>query len=164
MIRYNAVVLFSDDVPRLRDFYRDLFGLDVQLDLGGLVSFGCGISIWEMSHVREMVYDGLEPSEVVRPRQECYFETDAIEPFVEKITPLVRLVHPLKTAPWHQRVIRFLDPDGNLVEVGEGMDTVARRLAATGLSAEEVSARTLMPIEFVNAALAGPRSEESNHV
>ncbi len=154
MIRYNSVVLFSDDVPRLRDFYRDLFDLEIALDLGGLVSFSCGISIWEAADVRTMVYGGHDlspPAE--RPRQECYFETDAIEAFLEAIEGRVTFVHPLQTAPWQQQTVRFLDPDGNLIEVGEGMDTVARRLAGEGLGPDEVAGRTLMPIEFVNAAL-----------
>lgn len=158
MIRYNSVVLFSEDVPRLRDFYLDLFGLEVGLDLGGMVSFTCGISIWQMDDVREMVYDGLEPSPVERPRQECYFETDEIEGFIETLDGRVRLTHPLKTAPWQQRVIRFYDLDGNLIEVGEAMDAVVRRLAADGRTADEVAALTLMPAEFVNAVLGGDAS------
>lgn len=155
MIRYSSVVLFSDDVPRLRDFYRDLFGLAVALDLGGLVTFDCGVSIWETADVRAMVYGGLDPSPVERPRCELYFETDAIEAFADGLPGRVRLAHPLETAPWEQRTVRFYDPDGNLVEVGEAMDAVARRLAASGLSADEVAARTLMPPAFVAAALGG---------
>ncbi|MEN6341176.1 MAG: VOC family protein [Methanospirillum sp.] len=153
MIRYTSIVLFSDDVSRLRDFYRDLFGLAVVLDLGGLVTFDGGISIWDLDRAREMVYGGLDPSPVERPRCELYFETDEIEAFAVGLAGRVRLAHPLQTAPWAQRVIRFYDPDGNLVEVGEAMDAVARRLAADGLSPEEVAARTLMPLAFVTAAL-----------
>ena len=48
MIRYNSVVLFSEDVPRLRD----LPGLKVPLDLGGMVSFTCGIPVREMNAAR----------------------------------------------------------------------------------------------------------------
>ncbi len=157
MIRYTSVVLFSDDVPRLRDFYRDLFGLTITLDLGALVTFDCGVSIWEMGKVREMVYGGLNPSPVERPRSELYFETDAIEAFAAALGERVRLAHPIQTAPWAQRTIRFYDPDGNLVEVGEAMDAVARRLAADGLSPDEVATRTLMPPAFVTAALEGDR-------
>ena len=156
MIRYNSVVLFSEDVPRLRDFYRDLFGLEVGLDLGGLVSFTCGISIWEAADARTMVYGGRDLSpQAERPRQECYFETDPIETFLSEIEGRVTFVHPLQTPPWQQRTVRFLDPDGNLIEVGEPMDAVVRRLAADGLGPDEVAARTMMPVEFVNAALGG---------
>lgn len=158
MIRFTSVVLFSDDVPRLRDIYRDLFGLTIALDLGGLVTFDGGISIWETADVRAMVYGGLDPSPVERPGQELYFETDAIETFAAGLGERVRLAHPLETAPWAQQAIRFYDPDGNLIEVGEAMDAVARRLAADGLSPEKVAARTLMPPAFVAAALEGGRN------
>ena len=159
MIRYASVVLFSDDVPRLRDFYRDLFDLTVALDLGGLVTFEFGLSIWETADVRAMVYGGMDPSPVERPRCELYFETDAIEAFASGLSGCVRLAHPLETAPWEQRAVRFFDPDGNLVEVGEAMDAVVRRLAASGLSADEVAARTLMPPAFVAAAIGSGRDD-----
>ena len=155
MIRYSSVVLFSDDVPALRDFYRDLFDLTIALDLGGLVTFDGALSIWETADVRAQVYGGLDPSPVERPRCELYFETDALEAFVGGLPNDVRLVHPVQTAPWEQRVVRFYDPDGNLVEVGEAMDAVARRLAADGLAPEEIAARTRMPPAFVAAALEG---------
>lgn len=157
VIRYTSVVLFSDDVPALRDFYRELFDLRIALDLGGLVTFDCGISIWEMVRARTMVYGGREPSPVERPRSELYFETDEIEAFARSLPDGVRLAHPLETAPWEQRAIRFYDPDGNLVEVGEAMDAVVRRLAAGGLTPEEVAARTWMPPAFVSAALEDER-------
>ncbi len=123
------------------------------------MTFDGGISIWEMDDVRAMVYGGLEPSPVERPRCELYFETDEIEAFAAGLAERARLAHPLETAPWHQRTIRFYDPDGNLIEVGEAMNAVVRRLAADGLSPEEVAARTLMPTAFVTAALEGGRNE-----
>jgi catechol 2,3-dioxygenase-like lactoylglutathione lyase family enzyme len=159
MIRYTSVVLFSDDVPRLRDFYRDLFGLAVALDLGGLVTFECGLSIWDLDRAREMIYGGLEPSPIERPRCELYFETDEIEAFAAALEGRIRLAHPVQTAPWEQRVIRFYDPDGNLVEVGEAMDAVVRRLSADGLSSGEIAARTMMPLAFVTAALEDRRDD-----
>jgi catechol 2,3-dioxygenase-like lactoylglutathione lyase family enzyme len=164
MIRFASVVLFSDDVPLLRDFYRDLFDLPIVLELDGLVTFACGLSIWEAADARTMIYGGLDPSPVERPRCELYFETDAIEAFAAELEGRARLVHPVQTAPWAQRVIRFYDPDGHLVEVGEAMDTVARRLAADGLSPDEVAARTLMPPAFVAAALeTGAKMENETH-
>ena len=42
---------------------------------------------------------------------------------------------------WGQRVVRFYDPDGHLIEVGEKMKMVVNRFLATGMTMEEVSAR-----------------------
>ena len=42
---------------------------------------------------------------------------------------------------WGQRVIRFYDLDGHLIEVGEDMKMVVRRFLNTGMTMEEVSER-----------------------
>ena len=42
--------------------------------------------------------------------------------------------------PWGQRVIRFYDLDGHLIEVGESMKLVTRRFQAAGMTPEEQNA------------------------
>ena len=42
---------------------------------------------------------------------------------------------------WGQRVARFYDPDGHLIEVGEDMGMVIRRFLASGMTMEEVSVK-----------------------
>ena len=52
---------------------------------------------------------------------ELYFEEPDIEGFVEQLEkkyPEVRYVNRLMTHSWGQKVVRFYDPDGNLIEVG----------------------------------------------
>ena len=55
---------------------------------------------------------------------ELYFEEQDIEVFVEKLErlyPSIEYVNRLMTHSWGQRVIRFYDLDGNLIEVGTPM-------------------------------------------
>ena len=55
---------------------------------------------------------------------ELYFEEADIEGFIEKLEnyyPEVKYVNRLMTHSWGQKVIRFYDPDGNLIEVGTPM-------------------------------------------
>ena len=55
---------------------------------------------------------------------ELYFEERDIEGFVERLEkyyPEVKYVNRLMTHSWGQKVIRFYDPDGNLIEVGTPM-------------------------------------------
>ena len=55
---------------------------------------------------------------------ELYFEESDIEAFVEKLEkyyPSVQYVNRLMMCSWGQRVVRFYDPDGNLIEVGTPM-------------------------------------------
>ena len=55
---------------------------------------------------------------------ELYFEERDIDGFVEKLEklyPSIQYVNPLMTHSWGQRVVRFYDLDGNLIEVGTPM-------------------------------------------
>ena len=55
---------------------------------------------------------------------ELYFEEKNIEAFAEKLDAYeipVTWVHRLMHHSWGQTVIRFYDPDGNLIEVGTPM-------------------------------------------
>ena len=52
---------------------------------------------------------------------ELYFEEADIESFVKKLEnlyPETEYVNRLMTHSWGQQVVRFYDPDGNLIEVG----------------------------------------------
>ena len=55
---------------------------------------------------------------------EIYFEERDIESFVQKLErlyPSIKYVNKLMTHSWGQKVIRFYDLDGNLIEVGTPM-------------------------------------------
>ncbi len=54
-------------------------------------------------------------------QSELYFEESDIEKFVarlEMLYPKTENVNRLMTHSWGQKVVRFYDPDGNLIEVG----------------------------------------------
>lgn len=85
---------------------------------------------------------------------ELYFESAEIREIEEKIRDFgCEFVHPVREQPWNQRVFRFYDPDGYIIEVGEPMDAVVKRLAVEGLSREEISQKSSMPLEFVAMVL-----------
>ena len=54
-------------------------------------------------------------------QSELYFEEPDIERFVERLEilyPESEFVNRLMTHSWGQKVVRFYDPEGNLIEVG----------------------------------------------
>ena len=61
--------------------------------------------------------------------------------------------HFVTAQPWCQLTIRFPDPDDHMIEVGERMDVCVKRLASSGMSADEIAASTTMPPEIVNHML-----------
>ena len=50
--------------------------------------------------------------------------------------------------------MRFYDPDGYLIEIGESMDMVINRYFQEAMSAKEISERTSMPMEIVKMILS----------
>ena len=60
---------------------------------------------------------------------ELYFEEPDIEGFVKKLEKYpepIEYVNRLMEHSWGQRVVRFYDPDGNLIEVGTPMGEAAQ--------------------------------------
>ena len=51
--------------------------------------------------------------------------------------------------PWGQKTIRFYDPDNHLIEIGETMQSVIKRLNYKGMTPEEISKKTYMDIETI---------------
>ena len=113
------------DMEKSIAFYRELFGLQVVLDNDGNVILTEGLvlqdrKIWENFLGREMIPRG--------NTCELYFEERDIEAFDRKLKAYgethgieIEYVNRLMTHSWGQRVIRFYDLDGNLIEVGTPM-------------------------------------------
>ena len=65
----------------------------------------------------------------------------------------VEVIHDLKEHSWGQRVVRFYDYDGHIIEVGEHMGDVARRFLCEGMSQAETAKRMQVPEEMLEAFL-----------
>ncbi|HBN08964.1 MAG TPA: lactoylglutation lyase [Cyanobacteria bacterium UBA8530] len=84
-------------------------------------------------------------------RMELYFESESIGEMDELLQKEgVEFLHGIVEQPWGQRVLRFYDPDGHVVELGETMESVVKRFHGQGLADEEIVRRTSMPLEFVS--------------
>ena len=71
----------------------------------------------------EKIWRNFLGKEVIPESNSCelYFEERNIEAFVERLErlyPSIRYVNRLMAHSWGQKVIRFYDLDGNLIEVG----------------------------------------------
>ena len=51
---------------------------------------------------------------------------------------------------WGKQTIRFYDPENNLVEIGETIPCFVKRFRNQGMSGEEISKKTSVPVEMVN--------------
>lgn len=152
-MKYTSTVIAVSDVNTSRRFYEDLFGLELYQDYGINVSFTCGLSLqqefdWLVSVPRETV---LKRSH----NMELSFETREFDSFLEKLEqyPGVRRLGEVIEHSWGQRVVRFYDPDGHLIEVGENMKLVVERFLSAGMTMEEVSARMGVSIKDLTTLL-----------
>lgn len=150
--QYRLPLLAVADVERSKRFYAQLFGVSVSMDLGWNVTFDAGFAIQqEFARIT-----GVEPDTVVgrSHNMELYFETEDFDGFLEELSahPEVELVHPPKKYDWQQRVVRIYDPDGHMIEVGEDMESIARRYLREGRTAEETAVIIQHPVEFVEQA------------
>lgn len=120
-MRLKNVLIVTKDIERARQFYHDLFGLELVLDNEGNMILTEGLVLQD-----EKIWKEFLDREIISENNACelYFEELDIEGFVKKledIYPEVRYVNRLMTHSWGQKVVRFYDPDGNLIEVGTPM-------------------------------------------
>lgn len=120
-MKLKNVLIVVKDMEKAKRFYRELFGLETVLDNDGNVILTEGLVLQD-----EKIWKQFLERDIVPENNSCelYFEETDIEAFVQKLEtlyPSVRYVNRLMTHSWGQRVIRFYDPDGNLIEVGTPM-------------------------------------------
>lgn len=120
-MRLKNVLIVVKSIERSKKFYHDLFGLEVVLDNEGNMILTEGLVLQEENIWREFLKKDVIPES---HSWELYFEERDIEGFVEKLEklyPSVKYVNRLMTHSWGQKVVRFYDLDGNLIEVGTPM-------------------------------------------
>ena len=120
-MKLKNVLIVVKDIEKSRKFYHDLFGIDLVLDNDGNMILTEGLVLQD-----EKIWKSFLDRDIVSESNSCelYFEEQDIESFIEKLErlyPSIEYVNHLMTHSWGQRVIRFYDLDGNLIEVGTPM-------------------------------------------
>lgn len=120
-MKLRNVLIVVKDIEKSKKYYHDLFGLDMLLDNDGNMILSEGLVLQDEAIWKEFI-----GKEVVWRSNACelYFEEPDMEAFVEKLEKLYPdtvYVNRLMTHSWGQQVVRFYDPDGNLIEVGTPM-------------------------------------------
>ena len=117
-MKLKNILIVVKDIDKAREFYHKLFGIDLVLDNDGNMILTEGLVLQD-----EKIWKSFLDRDIVPKSNSCelYFEEQDIESFVEKLNrlyPSIEYVNHLMTHSWGQRVIRFYDLDGNLIEVG----------------------------------------------
>lgn len=120
-MKLKNILIVVKDIEKSRQFYHDLFGLDVVLSHDGNMILTEGLVLQDEKIWREFLGKDIVPQS---NSSELYFEEQNLEVFIEnleKLYPSIPYVNRLMTHSWGQKVIRFYDLDGNLIEVGTPM-------------------------------------------
>ena len=129
-MKHVCMLISVADINAARKFYEDLFGLEVFQDYGRNIAFTCGLAL-------QQDFDWLVdlPKEKLKEYPDIEYLGEVIE------------------HSWGQRVIRFYDLDGHIIEVGEDMKMVIQRFLDTGMAMEEISVKMDVSIEDLTKLL-----------
>lgn len=117
-MKLKNILIVVNDMERSIKFYRELFGLQVILDQDGNVIMTEGLVLQDAKIWENYIQRNLIPKNHMT---ELYFEEHDLESFVKRLEESefeIEYVNELMEHSWGQKVVRFYDPDGNLIEVG----------------------------------------------
>lgn len=118
-MKLKNIVIVVKDIESSKQFYKELFDLDVILDQEGNAILTEGLvlqesKVWEETLGQKVVWKN--------HASELYFEETDLELFLKKLQKYEREIQILslpEAAEGARRAVRLYDPDGNMIEVGE---------------------------------------------
>ena len=151
-MKYICPLITVSDITRSRNFYENLLNQTVKFDFGENITFQGDFSIHLQSHFRNLI-DNKE-IKTGGNNFELYFEDDNIEEFAGRLRENnIRFLHDVREQPWRQKVIRFYDPDDNIIEIGESMEFLAYRLHKENMAIEKIAEIINMNLDFVKISI-----------
>lgn len=152
-MKHICMLISVADINAARKFYEDLFGLEVFQDYGKNIAFTCGLALqqdfdWLVNLPKEKILKKSNNAEIV-------FEEQDFDGFLNKLKqyPDIEYLGEVIEHSWGQRVIRFYDLDGHIIEVGEDMKMVIKRFLDSGMTMEEVSERMDISVDDLTKLL-----------
>lgn len=145
IMKYKGPMLVVKDIEKSKEFYTKVLQIRIISDLGVNVTFTGGLSLQTEESWRQFTnckqnfftYQG----NVV----EFYFEEEDFDSFIERIkNENVDTLEGVTTMPWGQKIIRFYDPDKHIIEVGEDLAIMIKRLYKDGMSIDQLVEKTYM--------------------
>lgn len=153
-MKFSNPLIAVADLDRSKAFYKEVLGLSVILDFGANVTLESGLCLQTLDTWQAFI--GTDQITFSSRSFELYFVEEDFDGFLQTLSRFeLRYVHPLKEHRWGQRVVRFYDPDGHIIEVGESLADVCRRFLAQGLTGEEIAVRMDIPLSYVSDLLSG---------
>ncbi len=120
-MKLKNVLIVVSDLEKSKEFYKKLFALEVLRDFESNLILMEGLVLQD-----KKAWQAYIDRPVIAESNACllYFEDDNIEAFAEKLEqfyPQTKYLDKLTTLSNGQKLMRFYDLDGNLIEVRTSM-------------------------------------------
>ena len=117
IMKLKNILLVVKDIEKSKQFYHELFGLNTVLNSDGNVILTEGLVLQD-----EKIWKEHLEKDVTWNHNSCelYFEEKELEEFAKKLKelyPSIQYVSKFTTFDWGQKMLRFYDLDGHLIEV-----------------------------------------------
>lgn len=116
-MKLKNVLIVVDDMEESIRFYKEMFGLQVIMRQEGNVILSEGLVLQDAGVWTDVIGENATP---FNNMAELYFEDNDVEGFVEKLMSSdipVKFATELAELTGGQKLVRFYDPSGNLIEV-----------------------------------------------
>ena len=101
IIKFINTIVFVSDIQTSKKFYTKLLDLQIEKEFETIVFFSNEFIIHDAANI---------------------FEPPDLDSFYKKLAAAgVQFIHFIEKQEWGQRIFRFFDPDGHIVEVGESL-------------------------------------------
>ncbi len=116
-MKLKNILIVVDDIATSKKFYKDLFGLECIRENDGNAILTEGLVLQD-----KKVWSDFLTKDVIMESNSCllYFEEHNMDAFAEKLErlyPDISYLHKMMTGDMGQKIIRFYDLDGNLIEI-----------------------------------------------
>ena len=114
--QFRGTCLITHNVPRLRDFYQDVFQIQTE-ESATFVAFapeGVPLTLFHTEGMEQMAPGSMQGAGAGNAVLE--FEVEDVDQEYERLLGMnISIVKPPTTQPWGLRSVWFRDPDGNIV-------------------------------------------------
>ncbi len=124
------------DIEKSKAFYKRTLGSDVILDFSTNVTLTGGIALQTTATYANFINQSSDFIELNGCDAKLYFKENSFDEFIGG-----------------QRVVRFYDPDGHIIEVGETISAVCKRCIDSEISLEETACTMDVPVSYVISML-----------
>lgn len=123
--QFVNTIIFVSDLNKSKIFYTDILGIKIKKDLKTIVFYENHLVLHNAESILKTIFKEKKndiPNTLGMNNLVIYFESKTLkelEKLYSDIKDKVRIIHKIELQEWGQKVFRFYDPDGHIVEFGE---------------------------------------------